>query len=102
MEWDSYWGADGDGTLAAERAGLSSASGLMIRSRKWGGDSYFFKADWKAGEEAEGTYFLWNMMTDDVYAYTNPTDLEGILERMRKPGGKVEMRLLQEQSGDSS
>ncbi|RYP41834.1 hypothetical protein DL767_000735 [Monosporascus sp. MG133] len=86
MDKDRYWGPQGDGTYAATRVGLSSAEGIMIRSPEWGGDGYIFTTG--------GKYYLWNMLMGDVYEYTDPADLDGILKEMRKPGGQVEAKLL--------
>lgn len=89
MDIAYYWSADGLGTQAANSAGLTEFSKLqpqMIRSREYGGDAYVFTYD--------GKPYLWSMSQDDVYLYTEPADLEGVLREMRKQSGKVTRELV--------
>ncbi|OTB15547.1 hypothetical protein K445DRAFT_301010 [Daldinia sp. EC12] len=76
-----YWGPNGDGTMAAQRVGLTNPSALMIINAESGGDAYLFTA-------STGKVYLWNMVTGEVFEYTNPADLNGILAQMRMPPGK--------------
>ncbi|KAI1468604.1 uncharacterized protein F4812DRAFT_470495 [Daldinia caldariorum] len=89
-----YWGANGQGTLAAQRVGLTSPSGLMVVDPECGGDAYLFTA-------STGKVYLWNMVTGEVFEYTNPADLDGVLAQMKMPPGKgkVERVLLSEVEG---
>ncbi|QPC80196.1 hypothetical protein HYE68_010948 [Fusarium pseudograminearum] len=89
MQEDVFWGAIGEGTLAAVAVGITNPEALMIKSREDGGDGYLF-------QDANGVY-LWNMQQDDVWKYTNPTNLDDILAEMRKPEGtgNVEMTQMQ-------
>ncbi|KAL7951069.1 hypothetical protein V8C42DRAFT_308428 [Trichoderma barbatum] len=100
MDISYYWSADGPGAQAAISAGLTELSKLqpqMIKSREYGGDAYVFTYD--------GKTYLWNMSQDDVYLYTDPADIEGVLREMRKQSGKVTRNLVlveqaEEQGGD--
>ncbi|KAI1660152.1 hypothetical protein F4813DRAFT_351133 [Daldinia decipiens] len=84
-----YWGPNGDGTMAAQQVGLTGAEGFMIVSRNNGGDAYMFTA-------STGQVYLWNMVTDEIYEYINPTDRTAILAQMKMPPGKgqLERKLL--------
>ncbi|KAL7931803.1 hypothetical protein V8C35DRAFT_308621 [Trichoderma chlorosporum] len=89
MAIDYYWSVDGLGTQAAKDVGLTEFSKLqpqMIMSREYGGGAYVFTYD--------GKPYLWNMEQDDVYLYTDPADLEGVLREMRKRDGKVTRELV--------
>lgn len=89
MDINYFWSADGPGTQAAMSAGLTELSKLqpqMIRSREHGGDAYLFTYN--------GKPYLWNMVQDDVYLFTEPADLEGVLQEMRKQSGKVTSKLV--------
>ncbi|KND88088.1 hypothetical protein TOPH_07327 [Tolypocladium ophioglossoides CBS 100239] len=91
LKLDYYWGADGDGTVAANKVGLTGPQGLMIVDPDDGGDAYVFTA-------SGGKVYLWNMLTNEVYEYTDPTDLDGILAQMKMPPGKgkLESKLLKD------
>jgi hypothetical protein len=80
MQTAYYWGTDGVGTAVAKSVGLSNPTGLMVKSSEYGGAGYFFTAG--------GKYYLWNMIADQVFEYTEPADLDGILAEMRKLQGK--------------
>ncbi|KAL7905452.1 hypothetical protein GGI35DRAFT_138311 [Trichoderma velutinum] len=89
MDIDYYWSADGIGTHAVMSAGLTDLSRLqpqMIRSSEHGGGAYVFTYD--------GKPYLWNMVQDNVYLYTDPADLDGVLREMRKQPGKVTRELV--------
>ncbi|KAL6823363.1 hypothetical protein V8C40DRAFT_247910 [Trichoderma camerunense] len=89
MDLDYYWSAEGLGTEAAMNAGLTEFSKLqpqMIRSSESGGGAYLFTYD--------GKVYLWNMLQDDVYQYTDPADLDGVLREMGKQSGKVTRKLV--------
>ncbi|KAK8106456.1 uncharacterized protein PG998_003075 [Apiospora kogelbergensis] len=92
MQNDIFWGAVGEGTLAAKGVGLDSPQPLMIKSREAGGDGYVFMSG--------GKVYLWNMLQDDVWEYVKPVDLEGILAEMRKPAGtgSVEVKQMKQVS----
>ncbi|KAI2780787.1 hypothetical protein F4815DRAFT_469101 [Daldinia loculata] len=79
-----YWGPDGDGTMAAQQVGLTGAKGFMIVSRDNGRDAYMFTA-------STGKVYLWNMVTNEIYEYTKPTDRTAILAQMKMPPGKGEL-----------
>ncbi|KAI0907855.1 hypothetical protein F4823DRAFT_640796 [Ustulina deusta] len=89
LDADFYWGTDGDGRAAAQKVGLASPTGQMIVDRHNGGDRYIFTTP-------DNKVYLWNMITFEVYEFTNPTRLEDILAEMRKkPGqGQLERKLL--------
>ncbi|KAJ4854232.1 uncharacterized protein T069G_11211 [Trichoderma breve] len=89
MDMDYYWSDNGPGVQAAASAGLTELSKLqpqMIRSSEHGGGAYLFTYD--------GKVYLWNMIQDDVYLYSDPADLEGVLREMRKQSGKVTRELV--------
>ncbi|KAK8851149.1 hypothetical protein PGQ11_013628 [Apiospora arundinis] len=88
MRTNIFWGAQGEGTLAAKGVGLDSPQPLMIKSRDVGGDGYVFMSGDKI--------YLWNMLAGDVWEYVKPVDLNGILAEMRKPAGTgvVEVQLV--------
>ncbi|KAI0852451.1 hypothetical protein F5Y00DRAFT_273075 [Daldinia vernicosa] len=89
LDRDYYWGPDGDGTVAAQRVGLTGMKELMIVDPDNGSDSYMFTA-------STGKIYLWYMVTGEIFEYTNPSDQAGILAEMKKPAGtgKLERTLL--------
>ncbi|KAM0520641.1 hypothetical protein ACHAPE_003038 [Trichoderma viride] len=89
MDIDYYWSADGPGTQAANNVGLTEFSKLqpqMIMRREVGGNMYVFTYD--------GMPYLWNMIQDEVFLYTHPADLEGVLREMRRGSGNVTTELV--------
>lgn len=89
MNIEYYWSADGPGTQAANNVGLTELSKLqpqMIMRSEVGGNMYVFTYDGKA--------YLWNIIEDAVYLYTQPADLEGVLREMRKGSGNVTTELV--------
>ncbi|PHH66828.1 hypothetical protein CDD81_5960 [Ophiocordyceps australis] len=90
MDREVHWGANGDGTNIAKSLGITNPVPAMVKSVNAGADAYVFTA----GQNV----YLWNMVSNDVFQYTNPTSLSAILAEMRKVGSKrkVEMKLLPE------
>ncbi|KAI1406918.1 hypothetical protein F5Y13DRAFT_144196 [Hypoxylon sp. FL1857] len=82
-----YFTANGEGLLAAQKVGITNPQPALIINPENGGDTYMFTAS--------GKTYVWNMLTNEIYVYTKPTDLDAILDMMRKPGtGTFESRLL--------
>ncbi|KAI0890540.1 uncharacterized protein GGS22DRAFT_151185 [Annulohypoxylon maeteangense] len=88
MQISLYWGDVGEGKLAANTVGLNAPQPVMIKSRDTGGDAYVFTSGDKV--------YLWNMTMGNVWQYTKPADLDGLLTEMRKPAGTndVDMELV--------
>ncbi|KAJ8125077.1 hypothetical protein O1611_g8563 [Lasiodiplodia mahajangana] len=63
-----YWGTNGSGTTAAKKVGLNNPQGLFIVTPRRGGDQYIFK------DGTTGKIYLWSMLTDEIYEFTQPTD----------------------------
>lgn len=84
MKVDYYWGPNGVGTGVAKSYGLSDPTGLMVRTVDSGGGGYMFTAG--------GRFYLWNMVADQVFEYTEPTTLAGILTEMKKLQGKGKVK----------
>ncbi|KAI0536515.1 hypothetical protein GGR58DRAFT_475017 [Xylaria digitata] len=89
LDADFYWGPDGDGRAAAGKVGLVNPTGQIIVSRYNGGDAYIFTTP-------DNKVYLWNMITHEVYEFTNPTRLEDILAQLKLPPGqgRLERKLL--------
>ncbi|KAI1457415.1 hypothetical protein F4805DRAFT_457785 [Annulohypoxylon moriforme] len=85
MQTSLYWGDVGEGTLAAKAVGLTAPQPVMIKSRDTGGDAYVFMSG--------GKVYLWNMVMGDVWVYTKPSELDGILAEMGKPAGTSDVNM---------
>ncbi|RYP91660.1 hypothetical protein DL770_002226 [Monosporascus sp. CRB-9-2] len=90
LQLDYYWGPRGEGTEAAKKVGLNSPQGQMIVDPDEGGGAYIFTVSNKV--------YCWNMLTNEIYEYTNPTDLNSVLAQMKMPPGKgtLETKLLED------
>ncbi|KAI1124289.1 hypothetical protein F5Y10DRAFT_285214 [Nemania abortiva] len=86
---DYYWGTNGSGAEAAKRVGLTNPQGLYIVTRERGGDQYIFK------DGTTGKIYLWGMLTDEIYEFIKPTDLDSIVAQMNLPVGKATMETKQ-------
>ncbi|KAI1186326.1 hypothetical protein F5B17DRAFT_404437 [Nemania serpens] len=85
MNTDYYWGTNGEGTDAAKRVGLTSPVGLLIADPDRGGDRYIFQ------DNNTKRIYLWSMLTNEIFEYTKPTDLNGIIAQLKLPVGKASL-----------
>lgn len=84
METDVNWGPQGRGTLNAAAYGLKDRNQLtprMIKTPEGGGELYMFTY-------GTGCY-AWNMISNELYRYTKPTDFESVVAELKKPPGKA-------------
>ncbi|KOS19994.1 hypothetical protein ESCO_005592 [Escovopsis weberi] len=82
LDKDFYWAADGQGALTAASYGLTNAAQIvpqMIKRPSYGSDAYIFTY--------AGKCYLWNMISDQVFEYTQPTTYEQVVAEMKKPHG---------------
>ncbi|KAI1171803.1 hypothetical protein F4777DRAFT_31352 [Nemania sp. FL0916] len=89
LDTSHYWGTKGAGTLAAKKVGLTNPQGLFIVVPERGGDRYIFK------DNTTGKIYLWSMLTDEIFEFTKPTDLAGIVAQLNLPVEKSTLETTQ-------
>ncbi|OTA91439.1 hypothetical protein M434DRAFT_54875, partial [Hypoxylon sp. CO27-5] len=72
MQIDYYWVADGEGTMATKKVGITNPTPVMI-SDDLGDGAYMFTSP------STGKTYIWNMMMNEVYEYTKPVVLNDII-----------------------
>lgn len=62
----------------------------LIKRQRYGCDAYIFSYD--------GKCYLWNMIADEVFEYTQPTTFDAVKAEMQKPKGSgvTKMKLAQQ------